>query len=714
MAISTSAICVLILALILIPYLQYRAYLWIGRKVDDTLDHISPTKEPEQTMKPKQQPNNQPTRSIETQVNKLKRIAYSNPEKSQPFMDAWQQILDIQPTNLEAHVMLGWSIILTPNNNQEYGIQLLEQSFDPQFVNPTIDLSFPQAYLIAATIGRYRAQKKEYTNAKKFTELALQLSSKHTSTTQSEVSCILVQLASMFDYFPASEEDQDRAIASIEKYSDRILTGWDNEYWPIKDGDLMKFPGAAPDPFAHCVLSLFSLSFYYRSDVAVIANSPYQMSKKGWPSLSYTADFVKEYDVVKDSRGEHPCINRKIRLAVISGVLTEGHSNSESFGGMLSQLDRNIFEVTYLLLVEPTYAHQQIAEFTKTHPQDKVYSWSKNDHLDAANGGAWPLRWGEDIAKWELDIILYPDLTMSNLARRLGMMRLAPVQVNTNGHPVTSGHDRSVIQYFIAWEAAELPLEEAQTHYTEELKLIPSNCVYQYYKRRIVPGSQMSRMDFQQFGHLTRSDFDLPHNKNIYLSMQKPFKITTEFDKLACGIIKKDQDAILVLLRSDSQANQNVFKERLARAGCHMSRVKFLDQQPHHRLLALYKEATVILDSYPAGGDTTTREVIEMGKAVVTWPARLLGGRWTVGYLNSIGLKEATKKALIASNAEEYISLAVTLANDDNLRKYVEADILASSSYLFEQQNAVDEWQKMLLEISPYQQCTQSGNKDEL
>jgi len=46
----------------------------------------------------------------------------------------------------------------------------------------------------------------------------------------------------MFDYFPASEVDQDGAIASIEKYSDRILTGWDNEYWPIKDGDLMKFP----------------------------------------------------------------------------------------------------------------------------------------------------------------------------------------------------------------------------------------------------------------------------------------------------------------------------------------------------------------------------------------------------------------------------------------------------------------------------------------
>ena len=30
----------------------------------------------------------------------------------------------------------------------------------------------------------------------------------------------------------------------------------------------------------------------------------------------------------------------------------EGHSYSESFGGMLSRLDRNMFEVTYVLLAE--------------------------------------------------------------------------------------------------------------------------------------------------------------------------------------------------------------------------------------------------------------------------------------------------------------------------------------------------------------------------
>ena len=105
--------------------------------------------------------------------------------------------------------------------------------------------------------------------------------------------------------------------------------------------------------------------------------------------------------------------------------------------------------------------------------------------------------------------------------------------------------------------------------------------------------------------------------------------------------------------------------------------------------------------------------VLEMGKAFygLGYLGRrrqgYLSGRCTVWYLNKKHWTEGCYQ-------EGTYNLAVTLANDNNLRKYVEADILASSLNLLEQEKAVDEWQKMLLEISPYQQCTQSGNKDEL
>ena len=174
----------------------------------------------------------------------------------------------------------------------------------------------------------------------------------------------------------------------------------------------------------------------------------------------------------------------------------------------------------------------------------------------------------------------------------------------------------------------------------------------------------------------------------------------------------KDPDGWLVLHREVSPDNQKVFEKRLKRAGCDLSRIVFLEQQPHHRLLALYREAIVVLDSYPAGGDTTTRETIEMGKPLVTLPARLLGGRWSLGYLSNIGLKEDTKNALIASTPEEYVDLAVQLCTDDALRESVEADLRDCSSNLFHRFEAVTAWQEMLLEISPYQRCQEGSQKE--
>ena len=640
----------------------------------------------------------------EEKINQLKQVAYSNPEGSPQSISAWKQILTLDPTNLEAHVVLGWSLVSAPPH-QELGMQLLETSFDPTKVSPTIDFRFPQTYMIAATIGRYRSQQKEYTAAKIFTKLALELSKQHGTTSNSMEDgdvCILMQLASMFDYFPNSTDAADEAISTMTSYADRLLA---HSNWSVDDKEVSQMPGAAPDPFIHCELSAFFLSFYYRADVAAVASKHYEMARRGWPALDTTAEFVRRYDMVD----EHPCINRKIRLAVIAGVLTEGHSNSESFGGVLSRLDRNIFDVTYVLLAEQSNNAGIIAEFTKTHSSDRVLIWSK-EAGDVSNG-AWTTRWAKEIASWQMDIIFYFELTMSTWARRLGMQRLAPVQVNSIGHPITSGHDRSVIQYYISWAAAELPLEEAQTHYTESLKLLPSDIVYQYYERRILP-DQVSRIDGQAFGHLSRFDFSLPPNKRVYLCMQKPFKFHPEFDSLVCGIMTKDPDGLVVLHREPSSANQEVFEKRLERAGCDLLRITFLDQQPHHQLLALYRESTVILDSYPAGGDTTTREVLEMGKPLVTLPARLLGGRWSLGYLSNIGLKESTKKALIASTPDEYVDLAVQLASDDAFRESVEADIRQSVSNLFHRDEAVSAWQHILLEISPYQQCQEDREED--
>jgi len=668
------------------------------------------------------------------QIQQLRELAYTaSSNNPQSWQTAWERILTIDPFNVEAHVNLGWSLIHSPlATEQERGFTLLQDAFDESKMRPCLmDMENPEKFRMAATIGRYRAQMNEYGVAKKFMKLALDIGKKDQqrlkegssgNDTANENStagngnasskhgdlCIQMQLATMFDYFPSSTKGADAAVKIKMKYANQLLS---TQNWTIDDEYVSNmFPGAEPDPYVHCRLQLFYLSFYYRANVAEVASKSYELARGGWPELNSSAEFVKEYDLIQD----HSCIRRKIRLAVIAGVITEGHSNSESFGGMLSRLDRNIFEVTYVLLVEQGY--KDIALFTKTHPNDRIHIMSQDKTVDERNG-AWTTRLGKEIESWQMDIIFYFELTMSSIAQRLGMQRLAPVQINSIGHPITSGIDRSVVQYYISWGAAELPLEIAQTHYTEELKLLPSDIIYQYYERRVLPG-EVSRMDGQSFGQLNRSSLGLPSDGRIYICMQKPFKFHPEVDTLFCGIMMKDTKARVVLHREKSKANQLVFERRLKTAGCDLSRITFMEQQPHHRLLALYRESTVVLDSYPAGGDTTTREVIEMGKPLVTLPARLLGGRWTLGYLSNIGLKESTKRALIASSEEEYIHFAVRLAMNDTLREDVEADLRSCSSNLFERQEAVVAWQNMFLEISPYKQCqgfqAEEETRDEL
>eukprot|EP00978_Attheya_sp_CCMP212_P044690 scaffold318836_cov76-Attheya_sp.AAC.5 len=260
---------------------------------------------------------------------------------------------------------------------QEFGMQLLENSFDPSKVSPTIDLNFPQTYMIAATIGRYRSHKKEYAKARKFTEIALELSKRRVNPHYENGDiCLQIQLGTMLDYFPDSTDAADAAISSLTAYADRLLeaTGWS-----IDDAEMSKMPGAANDPYIHCALSLFNLSFYYRADVAAVASRHYEIARRAWPALNTTAEFVKRYD---EQEGR-PCVDRKIRLAVVAATLSEGHSNSESFRGILSHLDRNIFEVTYIYLNETK--NPNIAKFTKTHSSDRTFIWQK-EAQDMSNG----------------------------------------------------------------------------------------------------------------------------------------------------------------------------------------------------------------------------------------------------------------------------------------------------------------------------------------
>ena len=216
------------------------------------------------------------------------------------------------------------------------------------------------------------------------------------------------------------------------------------------------------------------------------------------------------------------------------------------------------------------------------------------------------------------------------------------------------------------------------------------------------------------FRHLVRANFSfVPAAPRWYVCMQKPFKFTPAFDRMLAAVHARDPEGVLLLHEIQhkgkhevSEHNKRMYTERLRRAGVDLARVAFVPLQPHHRLMALYSLADVVLDSYHAGGCTTTREALELGALVVTLPARYLGSRWSQAYYRIMGVTD-----LIAANVSEYADIAVGMARDAAQRAAMRGRILANVHKLFHQDAAVRAWSTLLQELAT---PLTEGCKDEL
>ena len=113
-----------------------------------------------------------------------------------------------------------------------------------------------------------------------------------------------------------------------------------------------------------------------------------------------------------------------------------------------------------------------------------------------------------------------PNPNPNSNPNQVAMTRLAPVTAVSHGHPVSSGIHREALDYYISWAAAELPAEQAEGHYTEQLALLPAHTMHQYYESRIAADGT-SAVDGQPFRQLRRADFAAPAGPRWYVRMQK-------------------------------------------------------------------------------------------------------------------------------------------------------------------------------------------------
>jgi protein O-GlcNAc transferase len=334
----------------------------------------------------------------------------------------------------------------------------------------------------------------------------------------------------------------------------------------------------------------------------------------------------------------------KIRIGYVSPHL-KNHNGAKWALGWLKNRDRKAFEV---------YSY-----FTGKEPDSTTQSFQQESdvfrHIDGD-----PSEICAQIYSDKLHILVFTDIGMHPQTDMLASMRLAPVQCNCWGHPVTSGSPN--IDYYLSSDLMEP--EDAQTHYSEKLVRLPN--LGFCYPKPLLPQVRKAR-----------ADFNLPEDTVIYLSSQSLFKYLPQYDDIFVGIARRISSARFVFISHHlSEFITAQFQQRLwnafAKAGLDAEQYCTIltRQVKTDDYLNLLLVSDIYLDTPDWSGGNTTLEAIACGLPIVTLPGEFMRGRHSYAMLKILGVEDT-----IANTEAEYIDIAVRLGEDSDWRQEIAREV---------------------------------------
>jgi predicted O-linked N-acetylglucosamine transferase (SPINDLY family) len=346
-------------------------------------------------------------------------------------------------------------------------------------------------------------------------------------------------------------------------------------------------------------------------------------------------------------------LGRRLRVGFVS-TFFHSHSVGRTTLGLIRDLPRDAAE-TWVFAVAPQ--SDALAERIRL-TADHYVRLADALNLDAARAA---------IDAAGLDVLVFADVGMHPLTYFLAFWRLAPVQVNSWGHPVTSGID--TLDYYLS--SRDLETVDGDAHYSEAL-LRGDSFYLAGYER---PGRP---------AHLkTRSELGLPEG-TLYLCPQNLFKLTPDFDAALGGILERDPYGQIVLFEAKQPQLTAKLRRRLARRlGDLAKRVGFLPRRTHAEFLQVIANADAVLDPFHFSGANTNAEALAMGVPLVTLPSGFMRGRLAYALCSQIGMHE-----LIAADSEDYVERAVGLGRDADRREHACNRLAERSAQLFERRDA--------------------------
>ena len=391
------------------------------------------------------------------------------------------------------------------------------------------------------------------------------------------------------------------------------------------------------DPFAALAKTNFYLA-YQGHDDRTLQEKTARFYARACPSLNYVSP---EPGVAGVPR------RRPIRVGFVSMHLRD-HTIGKLFRGLIANLDSAAFEAQ---VFTPALAGDPVLEY---FGRNGVRVLSLPTTLEASR---------TLIAEQRLDILVFPDIGMDPFTYFLAFARLAPVQLASWGHPVTTGIP--TIDGFVSHEICESGDTAGQ--YTERLVKLPANVAYTFYCR---PG----RSAFER----SRRDFGLPESRILYLCPHALFKLHPDFVAALRAVLLGDPHGTLVLIGNARSEWTEVVRSRLGPVATRDNLV-FTGWVSPGDFVALLRLGDVLLDSFHFGGGNTTAEALATGIPVVTLPGAFMRGRFTYAWLRRIAVDDG-----IATSAEDFVQRALSFGKDRELREAVRQATLAHAPSAYE------------------------------
>jgi predicted O-linked N-acetylglucosamine transferase (SPINDLY family) len=345
-------------------------------------------------------------------------------------------------------------------------------------------------------------------------------------------------------------------------------------------------------------------------------------------------------------------------------VVTKGHEGvfGRCMGDMLHRMGKENVEVTIIC----SLSGRNILRHLYPH-------WTMNylvlpDRVDLA---------AELIREQGFHRLLYWEVGTDSTNYFIPFFRPCIRQATTWGWPVTTGN--SLVNEFISAECLEI--EDADSHYVE--RLIRLRGVPTFYKRPSLHHPLRSRL---QMG--------IEEKDHIYFCPQNVRKIHPDFDRILQQILRCDPKGKVLLIGDEQQSvsNQLIHRFRHTIADV-VERLFVLPRMPTEMYLNTLAIADVNLDSlYYGGGANTVFDTIATGTPMVTLPGPFHRSRFAAGLFEWSGLPST-----IARSVEEYVEIAIKVANDAELRRELHTQLLEKSDEMLENRHSVEAWEEYFL-----------------